>query len=112
MVKFQLQKAIPRMTIQKLISPNTYHIGRRFVNLFRKMRRKRCIRIRHPLFGQVMWKQTLPNPILLLCLLFPRKGTRLVCKLNNTEEAKAQGLQCNEPPAHRATAECILKPSV
>lgn len=45
-VKFQLQKAIPRTTIQKLISPNTY-IGRGFMNLFRKTRRKQCIRIRH-----------------------------------------------------------------
>lgn len=46
MVKFQLQKAVPRTTIQKLISLNTY-IGRGFVNIFRKMRRKQRIRIRH-----------------------------------------------------------------
>lgn len=100
------------MTIQKLISPNTYHIGRGFVNLFRKMRRKRCIRIRHPMLGEVMWKQTLPNPILPLCLLFPRKRAGLVCKFDNTEKAKAQGLQYNKPPAREATAKCILKPSV
>lgn len=81
------------------------------MNLFRKTRRKQCIRISHFMFAYIMWKQTLLKPILFLCSLFPGQRARLVGKLNNTKKAKAEGLQYTRTPAQKATARSIPKPA-